>query len=165
MKKTPLYFFSASFLAILSSLIPTIVSAQIKLLVDYNLILVSEKTVLLTMKFENYKQSPPRNNVGCTTENGWVDNCWQNVKWQKIPNSYSDFRGGYDYIGINTIVRNGNAINFDFSGDGVYVRYAGNCRTNVLAITRATDSALDPNYSPVGNELRRRALRFACSRK
>lgn len=102
----------------------------------------------------------------CKTGNGWVDNCWQGVNWQPIPNSYSDFTGGYDYVGANTIARSGDSINFDFYSDGMYVRYGGNCRTNVLAITRATDSLVAPNrYSPAGNETRSRALRFACSRR
>lgn len=111
------------------------------------------------------KDTPPTRGE-CKTKDGWVRNCWQDVKWQQIPNSYSDFTGGYDYVGINTISRVGDAINFDFYSDGAYIRYAGNCRANVLAITKASDTLVAPDkYSPASNELRRRALSFACSRR
>ncbi len=110
------------------------------------------------------QQRLPGSSGSCRDEHGWIENCFENVEWQVIPNSYSDFTGDHSYIGINTLVRNGDSINFDFHHE-VYVRYSANCRTGMMAIIRATDSHVDPDrYTPATNVLRSRALRYACSR-
>jgi hypothetical protein len=114
----------------------------------------------------NSKKASPPTSGSCKTPQGTIQNCWQGVVWEAIPNSYSDFAGGYAYVGTNTIVKRGNVINFDFYGDGTYVRYSGNCRAGVLAITKASDNVfVDPNSYFPANDYQRRGLNFACSRR
>jgi hypothetical protein len=109
----------------------------------------------------------PSPNGGCWNHRGvWIENCFQGVQWEQVPNSRT-FVGGYDegysWVGINTISRNGGAINFDFIGQSMYTRFSANCNTRVYAIILASDSFVDPNaYSPV-NEYVGQALDFACS--
>jgi hypothetical protein len=109
----------------------------------------------------------PSPNGGCWNHRGvWIENCFQGVQWEQVPNSRT-FVGGYDkgysWVGINTISRNGGAINFDLIGQSMYTRFSANCNTRVYAIILASDSFVDPNaYSPV-NEYVGQALDFACS--
>ncbi len=110
------------------------------------------------------KSSPPTSG-SCETPQGTIENCWQGVVWEAIPNSYSEFAGGYAYVGKNTIVRRGNVINFDFYGNGGYVRYSANCRTGVLAITKSSGNVfVDPNRYERVNDYQRLGLNFACAR-
>ncbi len=103
----------------------------------------------------------------CQNHHGvWVDNCFQGVQWEQVPDSRT-FVGGYDegysWVGINTISRNGDAINFDFISQSTYARFSANCNTRVYTTILASDSFVDPNaYSPV-NEYVGQALDFACS--
>jgi hypothetical protein len=111
-------------------------------------------------------QRPSPNGSCLNYRSTFIENCYQRVQWEKIPNS-GVFLGGYDeghaWVGLNTISRNGDAINFDFTGQGAYIRYSANCRTRVAAIVLASDSYVDPNnYSPV-NEYIGQASDFACS--
>ncbi len=113
------------------------------------------------------QENRPSPNGGCQNHRGvWTENCFEGVEWEQVPNSKT-FVGGYDegyaWIGTNTISRSGDAINFDFSSTGGYVRYSANCNTRVYATILASDSFIDPNaYSPV-NEYIGQALDFACS--
>jgi len=109
----------------------------------------------------------PSPDGGCQNHRGvWVENCFQGVQWEEVPNSRTFVGGyneGYSWIGTNTISRNGDAVNFDFFGTGGYIRYSANCNTRVYATVLASDSLVDPNaYSPV-NEYIGQALDFACS--
>jgi hypothetical protein len=85
-----------------------------------------------------------------------------------IPGSqqYSDATGATtDYLGINTIVRNGDLINFDIfvEGDVGYLRFEGNCRNSTIRIIRASDALPSATYSPT-NANNGESLRYACLR-
>jgi len=97
-----------------------------------------------------------------------VENCYRNVTWRMIPGSqqYSDATGTTTtYIGTNTIVRNGNLINFDIfiEGDVGYMRYEGNCRSSIIRVVRAADVLPSATYSPT-DDFNRSRLNYACSR-
>lgn len=112
------------------------------------------------------KKSSPPSSGSCKTPQGTIQNCWRGVVWEAVPNSYSEFAGGYAYVGKNTIIRKGNLINFDFYGDGTYVRYSGNCKAGVLAIAKASDNVfVDPNQYFRANDYQRRGLNFACAKR
>ena len=111
-------------------------------------------------------QRPSPNGSCLNYRSTFVEDCYQGVQWKKIPNSgafLDSYNEGHVWVGLNTISRNVDAINFDFAGQGVYIRYSANCRTRVAAIVLASDSYVDPNdYSSV-NEYVGQALDFACS--
>lgn len=112
--------------------------------------------------------SPPSPSGGCRREHGgpWVEQCYQGVRWIAVPNSRT-FMGGYDegyqWIGANTITRRGDGINYDWTGQGVYIRYNGNCRTRVYAIVAASDAMVAPSNFQLVNDYIRRGLTYACS--
>jgi hypothetical protein len=114
------------------------------------------------------KQAPPSSGE-CSVEGFiWVDDCYQNVNWARVPNSRTVVGGydeGYAYIGTNTINRNGDVINFDFASSNGYIRFAGNCQRQVVAITRATDTLVDPtNFQAVeATSNIGKALNMACT--
>jgi len=99
------------------------------------------------------------------------------IEWEEIPGTRvtdSEFGEYASSIGMNTIVRRGNAINFDFlsGADAGYARIAGNCRTEWLVMIASgyytNDGQLVVNdrtqrsFDPRINEPRL-ALEFACS--
>lgn len=79
-------------------------------------------------------------------------------------------------VGVNTIVRNGDVINFDVDADGEYVRYLANCKTGKMAKTLTGD--FNTNGQVLGirrfqgkfflasdNLFLTRVLEYACSQK
>ncbi len=97
----------------------------------------------------------------------WIENCYEGVQWEKLPNS-RHFMGGYDegykWVGTNTISRNGDAINFDFRSSAGYRRFSANCKTRVAALILETDYIADPyTYRPVGSFGIDQALDYVCS--
>jgi len=112
---------------------------------------------------------PPPPSGGCRKESmdsPRMEQCYQGVRWIAVPNSRT-FVGGYDegyqWIGANTITRRGDVINYDWTGQGVYIRYNANCRSRMLAIVAASDAMVDPsNFQPV-NDYIGRSLAYACS--
>lgn len=77
------------------------------------------------------KKSSPPSSGSCKTPQGTIQNCWRGVVWEAVPNSYSEFAGGYAYVGKNTIVRKGNLINFDFYGDRLPVGEFSEARSHL----------------------------------
>lgn len=65
----------------------------------------------------------------------------QPIEWLDVQNSLAPAD-----IGTNTIVRRGNQITFDAIADGQYVRYDGNCQTEMLY--RLKIGLLDSNRQP-----------------
>lgn len=101
-------------------------------------------------------EAPPTQGQ-CFDEDNYIENCWQNVEWLAVSEE-SD-----SYIGANTISRQGNAINFDLYFDDMYARYSGNCESQIVAVTRATDVRPDPDNFFSVNALIGPALNLACS--
>ncbi|EDX83180.1 hypothetical protein S7335_359 [Synechococcus sp. PCC 7335] len=66
----------------------------------------------------------------------------QTIEWTDVPNVIVPAE-----IGTNTIVRQGNQIMFDAIADGLYVRYNGNCQSQVLY--RLLIGSLDENSQPI----------------
>lgn len=74
-------------------------------------------------------------------------------------------------VGLNTITRSGNAINFDVNANSKYVRYSANCQRDVLARIRIgdvqngniTDSVtVNERYTPA-NRFQQEVLDYACN--
>lgn len=138
---------------------------------------------------ETLKQFSTVDSVLLLTQNG---DCWpglsgQNacfddlnvdgVIWQPIEGTRSNPSGiinnttGPWEVGLNTITRNGNAINFDVNANSKYVRYSGNCQRDVLARIRIgdiengniTDSVeVNERYTPT-NRFQQEVLDYACN--
>ena len=102
------------------------------------------------------------------------------IEWIEVPGTLTrdpDFGEYAVVIGSNTIVRDGDAINFDYlhGADAAYARVAGNCRTGwktilasgtyagngELIIYSTTSTDFSPSASTGPAAL---ALNFACSR-
>lgn len=97
---------------------------------------------------------------------------WEPVPGTKIP-SLMDADPDFWYIGVNTITRKRNSINFDVDANGEYIRYSANCRTNMmsrLAIGSIDDqetkrvTMFKENYFKA-NGFQQLVLNKACSRK
>ena len=75
--------------------------------------------------FLTQTQSPSPNGSCLNYRSTIVEDCYQGVRWEKVQNSRA-FLGTYDechaWIGLNTISRNGDVINFDFAGQGACIR-------------------------------------------
>lgn len=95
---------------------------------------------------------------------------WQPVPGTEAPKEISPVPDSW-YVGVNTINRKGDVINFDLNGAGEYVRYSANCRTGMM--TRILIGHVDrnrivetirfhENYFPA-NHYQRLALNNACS--
>jgi hypothetical protein len=103
---------------------------------------------------------------------------WEEIEWREVPGTRTtDSRSGDEFndaIGINTIVRTGDAINFDWFGgfESNYARIAGNCRTGWMSMIVAGvyvgngelfiyQDQLPSNLDP--SENLKLALELACS--
>jgi hypothetical protein len=127
------------------------------------------KPVLSQVNTPSFEPSPsgaclmPEQN---SFEERWNEDCYQDVQWERIPGSRTMI-GGYDegfaYIGINTIARNRESINFDFIASSGYIRFSGNCQTHVYAIIRATDTQPDLYNYMQANGVIKSAFSMACS--
>ncbi|AMA07987.1 hypothetical protein [Picosynechococcus sp. PCC 73109] len=97
-----------------------------------------------------------------------LPNCHENVQWKNLGsparNVYHFGDSIYQWVGINTISRNGDAINFDHYDDfAQYSRLSANCKTRVYTIILTSEYGVEPDsYYPVG-DFWGRALDFACS--
>lgn len=127
--------------------------------------------------------SGPPQSGGCFRigEGSWeeraVENCFQDVQWKRVPN-YRPVIGGIatiGYIGENTVVRNGDSINFDYfhyvpvrapivAG---YFRISANCKTHVYTAIKGPGKAQgDPdNYTSADSADRefKKVINMACS--
>ena len=56
---------------------------------------------------------------------------WKPVPKTNIP-SLMEPHPDYWYLGVNTIVKKGNLIDFDVNTDGEYVRYSANCKSGEI---------------------------------
>jgi hypothetical protein len=112
---------------------------------------------------------PPSPSGSCLNQSSaMIQDCYEEVQWENLGsparNVYHLGDYIYQWVGINTISRNGDAINFDHYDDFAgYVRLSANCRTRVYSTVLASNHGVDPdNYHPVG-DFWGRALDFACS--
>jgi hypothetical protein len=111
-------------------------------------------------------------------ENACFDNIEQ-VLWQPVPatrgNPDSELNGSSEpwEVGLNTIARNGNAINFDVNANGKYVRYSANCQRQILARIRlgAVENnrivearSVNERYT-AANRFQAEVLEYACDRE
>ena len=64
----------------------------------------------------------------------------QMIEWIDVPGEAAAA------VGANTIARRDDQITFDATADGLYVRYSGNCRSQVLY--RLLIGTLDDNNQP-----------------
>lgn len=97
---------------------------------------------------------------------------WKPVAGTKEP-SLMDSDPDFWYIGVNTISRKGNRINFDVDANGEYIRYSANCKTSMMS--RLAIGSIDEqgtkrvtmfrdNYFKA-NGYQQLALNKACSQK
>lgn len=73
-------------------------------------------------------------------------NSIEGVVWRPVPGTKASSGGELGRVnpqpwevGINTISRNGDAINFDVNANGKYVRYSGNCQRELLSRIKVGD--------------------------
>ncbi|WP_157096810.1 hypothetical protein [Picosynechococcus sp. PCC 8807] len=113
-----------------------------------------------------FQVEPPPSKGSCNYPRV-LPNCHENVQWKNLGsparNVYHFGDYIYQWVGINTISRNGDAINFDHHDGGFagYSRISANCKTRVYAIILASHYG-SSSYDPVG-DFWGRALDFACS--
>ncbi len=112
---------------------------------------------------------PPSPSGSCLNHSSvLIQDCYEEVQWKNLGSpARSVYHLGdyiYQWVGINTISRNVDAINFDHYDDFAgYVRLSANCTTRVYATVLASNYGVEPNsYNPVG-DFWGRALDFACS--
>ena len=141
-------------------------------------ILLSEPVL---SQVEIASSDPPQSGMCYRIENGSseervVENCFQNVQWKRIPN-HRPLLGGQKtttgYIGENTIVRNGDSINFDYYLVPVpspyyiagYMRMSANCKTHVYTAIKGSRKLQrgpgDP-YNSADREFKK-VINMACS--
>jgi hypothetical protein len=105
-------------------------------------------------------------------------NSIEGVVWRPVPGTTAESGGELGQVdtqpwevGINTISRNGNAINFDVNANGKYVRYSGNCQRELLSRIKigdvqngqVTDTiSVDENYFKA-DRFQEPLLDYACS--
>ncbi len=105
-------------------------------------------------------------------------NSIEGVVWRPVPGTTAESGGELGQVnpqpwqvGINTISRNGNAINFDVNANGKYVRYSGNCQRELLSRIKigdvqngqVTDTiSVDENYFNA-DRFQEPVLDYACS--
>jgi hypothetical protein len=73
-------------------------------------------------------------------------NSIEGVVWRPVPGTTAESGGELGMtntqpweVGLNTISRNGDAINFDVNANGKYVRYSGNCQRELLSRIKIGD--------------------------
>jgi len=100
------------------------------------------------------------------------------VVWRPVPETKASSGGELGQVdtqpwevGINTISRNGNAINFDVNANGKYVRYSGNCQRELLSRIKIGDvengqvtdtMSVNENYFKA-NRFQEPVLDYACT--
>lgn len=105
-------------------------------------------------------------------------NSIEGVVWRPVPGTKASSGGELGRVnpqpwevGINTISRNGDAINFDVNANGKYVRYSGNCQRELLSRIKVGDvengqvtdtMSVDENYFKA-NRFQEPVLNYACT--
>jgi hypothetical protein len=105
-------------------------------------------------------------------------NSIEGVVWRPVPGTTASSGGELGRVnpqpwevGINTISRNGDAINFDVNANGKYVRYSGNCQRELLSRIKVGDVengqvtdtiSVNENYFKA-NRFQEPVLDYACS--
>ena len=90
----------------------------------------------------------------------------QTIQWKIVPgtggvSAMTPQGSDPDLFGTNTVVRQGDRVNFDAEIDKQYVRYGGNCRTRQLFILRR--GILNSNRQPYNVVSQSRGFWFTAS--